>query len=189
MYQQLGPQVALADPATGWATANLCAVLAAPVEDVTAWSSDTPTMPGWGTVMDVDTGPLEVLQWLGQYDGQQIDPTLPDTEQRRQIKEARGAKRGRPSAIKSDVAAVLTGTQFVDLIENDGGDFLCTVVTHTAETPDPAAVTAALANRATKPLGVIYTTVITDAPILSEYTLDFSAISALLASAILADVT
>lgn len=188
MYQQL----ACNDPnpgATGWALANQCAVIMAPVEDVTAWAADTDQQLGWGIILDVDNCDPILLPWLGQYNGTVVNTTHTVDEQRRQIREARGSHRGRPSAVVSDIQAQLTGTQFVDLIERDGGEFLNTVVTRTSETPDSDAVVAALANPATKPLGVLYTLTVSDVPIIDEFTRPIDSITVDIDSVTFADVT
>lgn len=174
LYQQIKP-ASEDDEANGWAAAHLCAVLMAPVEKVSRWASDDGDRPGWGIVLDVDDGPAELLPWLGQFDGTQVDPTLPEAEQRRLVREARGSHRGKRSAILSDIQAALTGTKFVSLIERAGAPLRAIVRTRPSET-DETTVLAALNNRLTAPLGVVYKLIVADIWIVAEIERTYSTV-------------
>jgi hypothetical protein len=159
LYQQLGPMVEN-DEETGWVTAHLCAVLMKPVELVSALALADGDKPGWRQALDLDEAPVQLLPWLGQFNGTPLDDTEPEEEMRRKIREARGSHRGTTRAIVSDVAATLTGDQTVHLFEREGSPFENLIITRTSETPDEAATRTALANRQTKPLGAVYELVV-----------------------------
>lgn len=170
LYQQLLP-MAEDDADTGYVTAHLCAVLMKPVELVSQLAKEDGDKPGWRSAVDVDNAPAQLLPWLGQFNGTPLEDTEPEEEMRRKIREARGSHRGTTRAILSDVAATLTGTKSVRLIERDGpSPFENVVVTRASETPDEAATLAALNNRQTKPLGVVYQLVVATSILVDELT-------------------
>ena len=176
LYQQLAP-VAQDDEQNGWATAHLCTVLTARRERIAALAKEQDGRPGFARLLNVDDCDAEDLPYLGYYNGTPLSGLEPEEEQRRRIREARGSKRGRPSAVISDLKATLTGTQSVALIERDGGTFLNAFVTLPAETPDEAASQAVLSDRQTKPLGVINTLITSTSPIWPEATKKWSEVA------------
>jgi hypothetical protein len=188
LYQQLGPMVD-DDEDTGWVTAHLCAVLMKPVELVMQLAADDGDLPGWRRTVDVDDAPAQLLPWLGQFNGTPLDEADAEEEQRRKIREARGSHRGTTRAVISDLKTTLTGTQSVVLIEGDPGPFENLFVTLSGETPDAAASQAALADRQTKPLGVINTLVTGEAPIIDEGTKTIDASTGTVDTAKLSDIT
>jgi hypothetical protein len=168
LYQQLLP-MAGDDEENGWVLAHLCAVLMKPVELVSQLAAADGEKPGWRKVLDLDEAPVELLPWLGQFNGTALDETESEEEMRRKIREARGSHRGTTRAILSDVAATLTGTKSVRLLERDGSSpYENVVVTRASETPNEAATLAALNNRQTKPLGVVYALIVGGSIVIDE---------------------
>jgi hypothetical protein len=114
---------------------------------------------GWSVILDLLRCPTSGLPWLGQLVGAIVDPTLSDADQRAQIQHVSGWARGSLAAIKAAPAPYLTGTKTVIIRERDSGvaptdpAYGLTILTYTAETPDPTAVLNAIL--AQKPAGII----------------------------------
>jgi hypothetical protein len=106
----------------------------APVDDLVR---DTDAGDGWTALLDVDRAPADALAFLAQFVG--VD----------------GFKRGSAGAVRAAAQQYLTGARRVIFRERDGGAYRLTVITYTADTPDPAAVLRALL--AQKPAGIILT--------------------------------
>lgn len=111
--------------------------------------------PGWSVVMDVDNAPSAGLAWLGQFVGVQTLVGLSDAANRIRIVSTGGQKRGTPASLRAAAQQYLTGTQSVTIFERETSAYHFRVRTFTAETPDPAAVAAALL--ADKPAGLTMT--------------------------------
>jgi hypothetical protein len=101
---------------------------------------DTDDGPGWSILLDVDRCPVAALPYLAQYVGERLPVGLTELEQRQWIKDAPNQRRGTPLGIVAAARRFLTGSGLVTLIERDGGPDKLTVVTYTAETPDPVAL-------------------------------------------------
>lgn len=115
----------------------------------------------WGRVLDPDATPSVALGWLAQFAGVRLLPSDTEADQRARIKAAAGFKRGTPQAMINEVTPTLTGTQYVNLIQQAGGArWAMTLVTRPAETPS-AALTYAAALRQ-KPAGINLTHVQTN---------------------------
>lgn len=111
---------------------------------------------GWARLLDLDATDDVGLGYLAQFQGVQLLVGLDSTAQRIRIRGTDGRNRGKLSAIVAAAQQFLTGAKRVDLYERDGGDaYALRVRTYAAETPDSAAVLAALI--AQKPAGIILT--------------------------------
>lgn len=135
---------------------GLCSVF----ELVEEWASDTSEHIGWSLILDVDRCPNEALPWLAQIVGLTLPPGLIPADQRQQIKDVANWKRGTLNAIKAAPAPYLIGNKTVIVRERYNGTtqdapYYIEVITYQAETPNPAAVEAAI--RAQKAAGVILT--------------------------------
>lgn len=108
---------------------------------------------GWSVLIDLDRAPDKVLPWLAQFIGVSLPPGLTATQQRQQIRDTDGWNRGTVAAIVGAAAPYLTGTKSVILRERFGDPYIFEVITRTSETPNSAAVLAALT--AQKPAGLI----------------------------------
>lgn len=114
---------------------------------------DTDVGPGWSPVMDVDRAPLAWLGWLAQFAGVRTRNGLSESDQRQRIRNTDGMKRGSPGAMRAAAQQYLTGTKYVLLLERSSSAWTLSVRTRIDETPDTAAVLAALMEQ--KPAGII----------------------------------
>jgi hypothetical protein len=124
----------------------------APVDDLVR---DTDAGDGWTALLDVDRAPADALAFLAQFVGVRLQADLTDAAQRARIVGTDGFKRGSAGAVRAAAQQYLTGARRVIFRERDGGAYRLTVITYTADTPDPAAVLRALL--AQKPAGIILT--------------------------------
>jgi hypothetical protein len=138
-------------------------------------------------LLDPDEAPAFALPYLGQFAGVHFPTGLPESEQRQRIVTPPAFSRGTPQAMIAATAATLTGTRAVRLIERDGDPYNLTVITRTAETPDPAASEAAA--RSQKPAGMLLAFTVSDAPLISEGNQLIDSVSATIDAAVLADVS
>lgn len=153
LYREVAP-LAQDDEAHGWALRRFCHALMLTVSELAPLAEvDEKDVPGWGALFAPDTAPAEWLPWLAQFVGVQIPPALDVATQRERIKGTDGFKRGTPAALRAAAAQFLTGTKTVYLTERHGSAYRLTVATLADETPDSAAVLAALMEQ--KPAGLV----------------------------------
>lgn len=142
------------DAAHGWAHAYLCEALGRMLEQVADVFDPEGDVPPLAPILDPDLCPAWALPWLAQLVGVQLPAGVSESAARTLIKDVSGFKRGTPDALRAAAGMFLTGSQTVYFRERDGGDaYRLEVVTRTGETPDPAAVLAAL--MAQKPGGIV----------------------------------
>jgi hypothetical protein len=140
LYARLAP-IAYDDDGT---LADLCAAWMAPVE-ITDISRDTGTLTAWEALWDPDACPAELLDWLAIANGVELPPSaLTAAEKRTRIKQAAGRYRGTPRALAEEVQLALTGAKTVLMAFQTPDRWSYLVGTIDAETPDPAAVDAAI---------------------------------------------
>jgi hypothetical protein len=143
LYQRLAP-IAHADPENELTLLRLCEALMAPVQ-ITEISRDTDTHIAWESLFDPDTCPDALLDWLAVYNGVVLPPSaLTPAEKRYRIKQAAGRYRGTPRALIEELQLVLTGTKTVLVAFQTPDRWTYLVGTIDAETPDTAAVEAAI---------------------------------------------
>lgn len=100
---------------------------------------------GWVILFDPDQAPAAALPYLAQYVGERLPVGLDEPHQREWIKDAPNQRRGTPLSIFQAAQRKLTGERVVAMRERDGGDpEKLTIVTYTAQTPDPAGTLADL---------------------------------------------
>lgn len=121
---------------------------------------DTDAGPGWSQILDPNRAPAWALTWLAQLVGIQLPAGTPEATARNLIRTPAGWRRGSVGAIQDAVRPLLTGSQTVIVLERTGGawagadnPYHFSVVTYTSETPDTAAVVAAV--NAQKPAGLV----------------------------------
>jgi hypothetical protein len=176
MYDQLAP-LAHDDASNNYALAWYIAALSEAWQDVDDVARDTDAGPGWSSLLDLNRCPVEALPWLAQFVGVKLVTGSTDAAMRARIASTDGWKRGTPAALIGAVTPLLTGTKTVIFRERNGGDpYALLVHTKTSETPDSAAVLAALMKQ--KPAGIIltytvisgndYQTLLTDTPLYSN---------------------
>lgn len=170
LYEQLRP-LAYADEALGWPLLHYVSGFALPFQLVEDLARDTDDgRPGWAVLLDPDTCPAWALPWLAQLAGVVLDTTLSEADQRAQIVDEAGFRRGTPAALVSAVQARLTGTKTARVLERDDIDYVAGgpddsayrlgVLTLASETPDPAAVYQAILSQ--KPGGIVVTYLVAD---------------------------
>jgi len=158
LYDAVAP-LAYADADNGYALALFCDAFGQMFQPVDDLAADTPTGPGWSQAVDINRAPSEALGWLAQFVGVTLDPTLDDPGQRAWIRTGTGQQRGTLAAITAAARKHLTGTQTVIVNERDLAAcpsepaYGLTVMTLTAETPDPAQTKADVV--AAKPAGLV----------------------------------
>lgn len=144
----------------GWVHAHLCEGLARMLQQVAdVWDPPDPHAPG-APLLDPELAPDWALPWVGQLVGVQLPAGATPDEARALIAGVSGFKRGTPAALRAAAGAFLTGDKTVYFRERDPSGaanyaYTLEVVTLTTETPDPAAVLAALKTQ--KPAGLVLT--------------------------------
>jgi hypothetical protein len=151
------------DEDRGWALLLLVGLLAQPFAEVDELVTD-----GWSILFDVDRTPGKWLDRPASMIGARLPEGLTDDQRRNYIANVGGVQAGTPNAIKAAAAGHLTGTKRVDFRERDGGAWRDTLITRTAETPDPAAVLAAVTDPTVKPAGRKITHLVFDGWTLDE---------------------
>ena len=157
LYEALAPH-AYADADNDYSLAHFCAAIARMFDQVASYVDSHESGPdGWAAMMSPDTAPVEALGWLGQFVGVSLPTGLSDeVELRSRVRTAAGLKRGTLASMRSAIQDTLIGGKTVTIIERAGGDaYRIEVITHTADTPDPAKTEAALLSQ--KPAGIMYT--------------------------------
>lgn len=132
-------------------------------QEVDDYASDGPLgQVGWSVLLDINRIPDKGLEWLAQFVGVSLPVGLTAAQKRVRVQTTAGWKRGTPAALVGAAKAYLTGTQNVLMRErfdvanptvDTPGKFQ--VITYTSQTPDSAAVLAALI--AQKPGGLVMT--------------------------------
>lgn len=118
------------------------------------WVRDSDDGPGWSILLDPDRTPVPA--WTGQINGVIVTRGAPEAQQRSELHNAAGLRRGSVAALKGAVAATLAGDDpQVTVVERDGSPYALLVITYADETPDAAAAEAAA--RSQKPAGLLLT--------------------------------
>lgn len=156
LYESLAP-LAWDDEANDWALAHLCQAIAKTLDEVADISrdDDETDAPGYSQLFDVDEVAEKYLPWLGQFIGVSVPDNLTDEAKRLRIRETDGFNRGTVSAISGAARQFLTGDKTVYVVERHGSAYRLTVSTLDSETPDVAAVEAALQEQI--PAGIVWT--------------------------------
>lgn len=130
------------------------AALTLSFEWVVSLAYDDANGQGWVKLLNPWKTPVEALPWLAQFVGQQLTGADPEAW-RAQIASPSNWLRGTVAAMKASVAATLTGTRTVLVLERTTDEAHFTVATYIDETPVPALT--ALAAQYQKPGGLIMT--------------------------------
>jgi hypothetical protein len=140
--------------------ATFLAAMAAGFEPVDEVVRDTDAGPGWSQILDPNRAPAWALGWLAQLVGIALPKGTPEATARSLIRTPAGWRRGSVGAIQDAARPLLTGSQMVLVIERTSGTWAAaddpyhfTVATYTDETPNPAAVVAAV--NAQTPAGLV----------------------------------
>jgi hypothetical protein len=132
-------------------------------------------LPPWSQMFDPTMAPDAALAWLAQWVGVPAEfksslETDADffARQRQRISDHLGWNRGTRAAMIAVVVPLLTGNKSVFFEERATSAYTITVITRTAETPDPDAVERAL--RTQKPAGIVLTYLTTTGRTFAETT-------------------
>ena len=140
----------------GYAYSMLCeALLNAGVELADGFDPDEPHYPV-GVLMTYNA-PAYALPWAAQIVGVKLGPGLSEQQSRDLMRDAPNWRSGTTDTMEAAAGLYLTGSKTVYFRERDdsGTDppYTLEVVTHTDETPNPAATLAALLSQ--KPAGIV----------------------------------
>jgi hypothetical protein len=137
LYELVGP-LQFAEPENAYAMAILIQAICLADEEPYYFSEDI------SALVDIDRTPTKALPWLGQFFGVPPKPDLDDPEQRDRIRETDGWNRGTRDSIIGAAKQYLTGAKRVSITERDTGAYHFRITTYTPDTPDEAAVAAAI---------------------------------------------
>lgn len=155
VYASLGPLTA-DDEKYDWPLLRYLDATARQLDEIEVLARDADDYVGWGRIMDLQAIPDADLPWLAQFVGVVPLQNLDAASQRIRIGEAAGWKRGTVDAIRAAMKQFLTGSRTTQIFERyQGSAYALRVRSFTTETPDPAAVEAAV--RALKPAGIVLT--------------------------------
>ena len=194
--QELAPLL-VKDDENGNVGSHFLAVLTAPIEVIAeAVREDDDDRPGFALFLDLETCFAPYLPWLLQLKGVRATPGLSEADARQEGRVAEGLHRGTmtsPQRVGSMEKAASRHTTSQDpalvrVIDRVGGDpYATTVITRTSDTPDPAQTLLDILSD--KIIGEIITHVVSDAPLIDEWTRNIDATTANIDSLTLADVT
>ena len=87
--------------------------------EVEMWAEDSPTLPGWGILLDVNTCPAKALPYLAMYVGERLPAGITEAAAREWIRDAPNQVRGTPYSIFRAAQRYLTGQRTVQIIERE----------------------------------------------------------------------
>ena len=130
-YGRLGAALTGPDPDHQFALATLLGVLLDPIDDAHAL-----VRSGWAGALNPTTTSEVWLRWLAQAAGVMLPPGIDLDTARAMVTHPVGWLAGTPQALRTAVAATLTGSKTIWLEEHvDGDPFLVRVTVFTDETP------------------------------------------------------
>lgn len=156
LYTYLGP-LTVGDEDLDWPLLRFCdAITGALFEQIHGYAADTDDEAGWVIVLDPENAPAEVLPWLAQFVGVDLEPSLTVAEQRLKIALPEGFRRGSLPALRAAIERTLSGARTILIDERyTGSAYQLRVRTMASQTPDPNATEAAILTQ--KPVGVVLT--------------------------------
>jgi len=162
LYDRMGPLLGQ-EAALGYPLANYCGAIGEMFQKLDDYSRaqgvNGKYAPGWSQLLDPLRCPKDALPWLGQFVGVQVNTALSEADQRNQIIQRNGWSRGTVGAMVAALAATLTGTKSITVIERDSSvvpslpAYGISLYSRTSETPNSAASLAAV--QAAKPAGLV----------------------------------
>lgn len=152
MYGVLEPYT-YADAQNGYALQKFLESIGEMYEEIIDFAYDTDTDDGWTLLLDVARVPSKAIDWLGQFVGVVPLDGLTDAQKIQRIVAREGFSRGTPHGMRAAAQVFLTGTKTVNIFERDTSPYHLTVQTYTSQTPNSAAVLAALISQ--KPAGLV----------------------------------
>lgn len=126
------------DEQLGWPLLTFWGTLIAPWQEIDDIVRDRAAGDGYSPLFDVQRIADKGLPWLGQLGGVVMLPGLTPDDQRLRIEGIDGINTGTPDAIAAAARRHLEGAKTVLVQESPGGNAnVISIVTYTAETPDP----------------------------------------------------
>lgn len=172
LHDALGGGFTDRDEDNGWHLLMFLDTFTSQLGEVDDIVRDTDEREGWSLLFDVDNVPAAFIPWLGQFLGAEVDTSLPEAEQRLQLKNVQGFQRGRPASIIAAAKAYLTGSKKVYLDERWTSAYTLRVRVFAVQTPDPAKVEAYV--RKQKPGALVLTFEVLPADLWSEVKAHFA---------------
>lgn len=165
IYAQLEP-LAYDDENQGWALLILCGAIGRMLQPVDDLVSDGEDFPGWSVLLDVARCPYAYLPYLAQFVGARIPVGTPEEEARNLVRTPSGFRRGTKESLIAAAQKNLTGNKTVKVVERTSSAYALTVITRTAETPNPAITLQDILSQ--KPAGLVLTHIVSDLTIIDE---------------------
>lgn len=156
LAERTGPlQPPEVDAQYDYAFGNLCEAIMHMYADLASLVDPEEDVP-WVPLFDIDQCPEFALPWLAQVVGVVLPASVTGEAARDYIRDLSFEQVGKPDTIIKVIQAQLVGNKSVQIYERTGGNaYALEIVTATSDTPDVAAVQAAIA--ATVPAGIIVT--------------------------------
>jgi hypothetical protein len=132
------------DEAEGYALLIFCSALTLPLEPVYEIARERDDSPPWAILFDVDECPAWALPHLSMYPGVVLQPGMSEEQQRNEIRQPTGWRRGQTPSIKIAGQRTLTGTKRVIVRPRTPGPGEHYVRTLLSETPEPERTEAEL---------------------------------------------
>lgn len=136
VYAGLAP-IAVGDDQRGYPLAILVGAVGEMFRDVEDLVRAQPGREPYQQAFDIDAAPAWLYPWLGQVVGVRDISGLSASAQQAKIIAEAGFYRGSTPALQAAIAATLTGTQTVRVIERTSDAWTLTAVTNPSETPNP----------------------------------------------------
>lgn len=173
------------DEAEGYRLAEYLQALALLVDEPADLARDADDgTPGWAGLFNPQAVPARYLRYLAMFPGVELPRAMSEAEQRARISSTDGQRRGTVAAMVEAARANLTGSQTIIVTERHGGSrWRLAFATFAAETPDAAAVVAAIGSQ--KPAGYKFTHTVIDAAtfdVLRDTHTDFNDVTGTFAS-------
>ncbi len=124
------------DEAQGYPLLIFCSALTLPLEPIYEIVRERDDSPPWAILWDVDECPAWALPYLSMFPGVVLQPGMTEEQQRNEIREPTGWRRGQTQAIKIAGQRTLTGTKRVIIRPRTPGPGEHYVRTLASETPD-----------------------------------------------------
>lgn len=175
VYEKIEP-FTRQDKSNNFALAHFVAACSRLLQEIDTLAGEVDGLRPWEQLFRADLIPAKGLGWLAQFVGVTLDSGAPEAISRARILSTDGFWRGTPDAMIGAAIPYLTGAKTVIFRERDPAAspsnpaYGLTVITRTAQTPDPAKVLAALMSQ--KPAGIILNYVVLAG---QDYTLLYNA--------------
>lgn len=139
LYEAMGWFTSL-DAENDFALRRVCEAWCVPLQRIYDIVRERNDQVGWAIALDPDNAPAEYLPYLAQWVGAVLTPGMSLEQQRLEIKEPTGWKRGQVPSITLITKRELTGTQWVRIRPRTPGPGEIYIRTLLSETPNPERV-------------------------------------------------